>query len=134
LYVNYHNLNVRCIETNIFYNGFCKHGGDVALVWTWPSRSITTLENVVQTPPNGPFDHENLLWEIIIRHTRMQQGLCLVEVAFIPTTRILDFIASEKGKDGGQCHFLCKTHIIHLDNDLQQLRINSAFEFSRFKF
>jgi len=37
LYVDYHNFNVRCIETNIFYNGFCRHGGEVVLVWTWPS-------------------------------------------------------------------------------------------------
>jgi hypothetical protein len=40
LYVDYHNLNVRCIEINIFYNGFCRHGGEVALVWTWPSSWI----------------------------------------------------------------------------------------------
>jgi len=26
LYVDYHNLNIRCIETNIFYNGFYRHG------------------------------------------------------------------------------------------------------------
>jgi len=50
----------------------------------------------------------------------MQQNPCLVEVAFIPTTRMLDFVASEGSKDGGRCHFLCKKHIIHLDNDLQQ--------------
>ncbi len=37
LYVDYHNLNVRCIETYIFYSGFCRHGWEVALVWTWPS-------------------------------------------------------------------------------------------------
>jgi hypothetical protein len=24
------------------------------------------LENVVQRPPYGPFEHQNLLWEIII--------------------------------------------------------------------
>jgi hypothetical protein len=64
----------------------------------------------------------------------MQQGPCLVEVAFIPTTKMLDFIASEESKDGGQCHFLWKKRNIHLDNDLQQLQINSASKFSRFKF
>jgi hypothetical protein len=47
---------------------------------------------------------------------------------------MLDFIANEEGKDGGQCHFLCKKCIMELDNDLQQLQINSAYEFSRFKF
>jgi len=31
----------------------------------------------------------------------MQQGSHLVEVAFIPTTRMLDFITGEEGKDGG---------------------------------
>jgi hypothetical protein len=62
---------------------------------------LQALENVVQTPLDGPFDHEDLLWEIIIQHIRMQQGPRLVEVAFIPTTRVLDFIASEEGKDGG---------------------------------
>jgi hypothetical protein len=64
----------------------------------------------------------------------MQQGLHLVEVVFIPTIQMLDFIPSEKGKDGGRCRFLCKKHIIHLDNDLQQLQINSASQFSKFKF
>jgi hypothetical protein len=48
----------------------------------------------------------------------MQQGPCLVEVTFVPTTRVLDFIAGEEGKNGGQCHFFCKKCIIHLDNDM----------------
>ncbi len=30
------------------------------------------LENVVHTPLDGPFDHENLLWKVIIRHIGMQ--------------------------------------------------------------
>jgi hypothetical protein len=52
----------------------------------------------------------------------MQQDPCLVEVAFIPTIWVLDFIASKKfeAQDGGQCRFLCKKHIIHLDNNPQQ--------------
>jgi hypothetical protein len=63
---------------------------------------LQALENVVQTPPNGFFDHEALLmWEIPIQHIRMQQGPCLVGVAFIATTQVLDFITSEEGKDGG---------------------------------
>ncbi len=33
---------------------------------------LQALENVVQTPPYGPFDHEDLMWEIVIRHIRMQ--------------------------------------------------------------
>ncbi len=45
LYVHYHNLNLSCIETNIFYNGFWKHGGEVALVWTWPSSWIARIKN-----------------------------------------------------------------------------------------
>jgi hypothetical protein len=44
LYVNYHNLNVRCLKINIFYNGFCKHGGEVALIWTWPSSWIVGIK------------------------------------------------------------------------------------------
>jgi hypothetical protein len=27
---------------------------------------LQALENVVQTPPYGPFDHEYLLWEVVI--------------------------------------------------------------------
>jgi hypothetical protein len=46
---------------------------------------LQTLENVVQTPTDGLFDHEDLLWEVIIQHTGMLQGPHLVEVAFIPT-------------------------------------------------
>jgi hypothetical protein len=37
------NLNVRCIEINIFYNGFWKHGREVALVWTRPSSWIVGI-------------------------------------------------------------------------------------------
>jgi hypothetical protein len=68
LYVDYHNLNVRCIEINIFYNGYCRHGGEVALYEHGHQDELHALKNVVQTPPDGPFDHENLFWEIIIRH------------------------------------------------------------------
>ncbi len=59
---------------------------------------LQALEDVVQTPPD---DYEDLLWEVIIQHIKVQQGPHLVEVAFIPTTRLLDFIANEEGKDGG---------------------------------
>jgi len=51
----------------------------------------------------------------------MQQGPRLAEVAFIPITCVFDFIVGEKGQDGGQCQFIRKKCIIHLDNDLQQL-------------
>jgi hypothetical protein len=76
-----------------------------------------------------------LLWEIVIQHTGMQQGPHLVEVAFIPTTWMFDFIVSEEGKDGGWCFFVffCKKHIIHFDNDLWQLWIDNVSEFSRFE-
>jgi hypothetical protein len=46
---------------------------------------LHALKNVIQTPPNGPFDHEDLMREIVIRHTRMQQGPRFVEVTFTPT-------------------------------------------------
>jgi len=46
---------------------------------------LHALKNVIQTPLDGPFDHENLMREIIIRHTGMQQGPRFVEVTFIPT-------------------------------------------------
>jgi len=92
--------------------------GKLSLYEHGHQAKLHAIENVVQTPLNGPFDHENLLWEVIIQHIRMQQSPCLVEVTFIPTTQVLDFIVGEKGKNGGQCHFLCKKRIIHLDNDL----------------
>ncbi len=97
---------------------------------------LLALENVVQTPPNGPFDHEDLLGEVVIWHIGMQQGLCLVEVAFIPTICVLDFIVGEtfEGQGGGWCRFFCKKHIIHLDNDLQQSWIDTTSKFLKFKF
>jgi len=48
----------------------------------------------------------------------VQQGHHLVKVAFILITWVLDFIVGEKCQNGGQCSFLCKKCIIHLDNDL----------------
>jgi hypothetical protein len=44
---------------------------------------LRALENVVQTPLYGFFDHEDLLWKIVIQHIGMQQSPRLVEVAFI---------------------------------------------------
>jgi hypothetical protein len=60
------------------------------------------------------------MWEVIIRHIERQQGLCLVEVAFITTTWVLSFIVSKKGQVGGQYQFFYKKHIIYLNNELQQ--------------
>jgi hypothetical protein len=95
---------------------------------------LQALEHIVQTPLYaGPFDHEYLMREVVIWHNGLQQGPCLVEVAFIPTTQVFNFMVDE-GQDGGWCQFLCKKCVIHLDNDLQQLWIDNAYEFSRFKF
>jgi hypothetical protein len=58
----------------------------------------------------------------------------LVKVPFISTTWVFDFIVGKEGQNGGQCSFLCKKCIIHLDNGLQQLQINNVSKFSRFKF
>jgi len=68
------NLNARYIKINIFYNGFYKHGREVvALVWTRPSGfKLHALKTIIQTPPYRPFDHEDLLWEVVIQHTWMQ--------------------------------------------------------------
>ncbi len=41
---------------------------------------LQALENVVQTPLNGPFDHEDSLCEVIIQHTRMQHSLILLKL------------------------------------------------------
>jgi hypothetical protein len=38
----------------------------------------------------------------------MQQGFRLVEVAFIPTTQVLDFITGEEGKDVDNVIFFAK--------------------------
>ncbi len=56
---------------------------------------LFSLENVVQTPPNGPFDHEDFLGEVVIWHVKMQQGPRLVDVAFTLTIWVLDFIAGK---------------------------------------
>jgi hypothetical protein len=58
---------------------------------------------------------------------------CLVKVAFIPTTWVFDLVVSKENQNGGKCWFFCKKHIIHLDNDLQQLWVDSVLEFPRFK-
>ncbi len=74
------------------------------------------------------------MWEVIIRHIGMQQGLHLVEVIFVTTSWVLDFIASKKGQVGGQYQFFYKKRIIYLDIDLQQPQVDNAFEFSKLKF
>jgi hypothetical protein len=68
------NLNVRCITINIFYNDFCKHGGEVvALLWTWPSSWTTCIGNYNSNITRWHFDYEDLLWEVVIRHIGMQK-------------------------------------------------------------
>jgi hypothetical protein len=56
---------------------FASMEGKLPLYKHGHEAELQTLENVVQTPLDGPFDHEDLLWEVIVRHTRMQQGPCL---------------------------------------------------------
>ncbi len=51
----------------------------------------------------GPLMMKTLLWEVVIQHTKMQQGPCFVEVAFISTIQVPNFITNEEGQDGGQC-------------------------------
>jgi hypothetical protein len=52
------NLNVRrCIKINIFYNGFCKHGGKLHLYEHGHQIELQAFENVVQTPLDGFFYH-----------------------------------------------------------------------------
>jgi hypothetical protein len=46
--------------------------GNLPLYEHGHQAKLQALENVVQTPPYGPFDHEDLMWEIVIRHIRMQ--------------------------------------------------------------
>jgi len=45
---------------------------------------VQALENVVQTPLDGPFDHEDLLWEVVIEHIKMQQGPILLKLHSSP--------------------------------------------------
>jgi hypothetical protein len=79
---------------------------------------LQALEHIVWTPLDATtFDHEDFMSEVVIWHNGMQRGPCLVEAAFIPTIRVLNFIVDE-GQDGGWCQFLCKKCVIHLDNDL----------------
>ncbi len=66
LYVDYQNLNIRCIKINIFYNGFIGMEGKLPLYEHGHQVELQALENVVQTPLNGPFDHEDLLWKVVI--------------------------------------------------------------------
>ncbi len=83
LYVDYHNLNVRYIKINIFYNGFCKHGGEIALVWTWPSSWTTSIKKCSSNTTKWAFDHEDLLWEVVIQHIGMQQSRHLILINMI---------------------------------------------------
>ncbi len=72
LYVDYHNLNVRCIKTNFVTMVSASMEVKLHLYEHGHQVELQALENVVQTPPYGPFDHENLLWAIVIQRTRMQ--------------------------------------------------------------
>jgi len=45
--------------------------GKLALYEHAHQAKLQALKNVVQTPLNGPFDYEDLLWEVVIQHTRM---------------------------------------------------------------
>jgi hypothetical protein len=128
------NLNVSCIGTNIFYNGFYMHEREIIpLVWTYQTW-IIGIGTCSWTPPYGTFGHEDLLWDIVIWHIGMRQGPHFDKVAFIPKTWMPNLIVGNEGQDGEWCQFLCKNHIIHLDNVLQQLWVDNPSKFSRFNF
>jgi hypothetical protein len=58
--------------------------GKLSLYEHGHQAKLQALENAVQTPLDGPIDHEDLLWEVIIQHTRMQQGPTLLKLHSSP--------------------------------------------------
>jgi hypothetical protein len=61
LYVDYQNLNVRCKKTNIFYDVLAYMEGELPIYEHGHQAELHALENVIQTPLDGPYDHEDLL-------------------------------------------------------------------------
>jgi hypothetical protein len=58
------NLNVRCIEINIVYNGFCRHGREVVvLVWAWSSSWIISIGKCNSNPTKWAF----WSWRCVVR-------------------------------------------------------------------
>jgi hypothetical protein len=50
---------------------------------------LEALENVVQTPWDGPFDHEDFMSEVVIWHIKMQQGPTLLKLHSSPQLKCL---------------------------------------------
>jgi hypothetical protein len=50
---------------------------------------LQTLKNLVQTPPDGPFDYEDSLWEVLIQYIGCNKALALLRLHSSPQLECL---------------------------------------------
>jgi hypothetical protein len=68
---------------------FASMEGKLPLYEHGHETELQKLENVVQTPLDGPFDHEDLLWEVVIRHIGCNKALALLRLHSSPQLECL---------------------------------------------
>lgn len=90
-------------------------------------QELERLHSNVQRPEGGTFMHTDLAWD---RHIRMKgrgsdSRPVLVWVAYIPWSRVEDFLKGEEARTDAPCKFVCQGATSHKHGELLFPRWNS---------
>ena len=91
-------------------------------------HELERLHSCVQRPPGGTFKHTDLAWDRHIRVKRMgsdPRSAVPVSVAYIPWSRVDDFVKGEEARTDAPCKFICQGVTSHKHGDLRFPRWNS---------
>jgi len=135
MYVDYHKFECKVHRNSYFVQWFLLAWREaIAFVWTWPSSWIVGIGKCSSNPTKWAL----WSWRCVVRNcpsidwdaTRPLPCQSCIH----PHNLGVWFHSWQRKSRWWKMLIFCKKHIINLDNDLQQLWVNSVFEFSWFKF
>ena len=91
-------------------------------------QELDRVRSCVQSPPPGTFMHSDVYWA---SHTRVKgrrsdpRTPASVSVAYIPWTRVHDFVKGEEARADGPCKFVCQGRSSHKQGELKFPHWNS---------
>lgn len=96
--------------------------------------ALEDIEQKVQHPPPGVFDHRDLTWDVIQRHYGGNHKSRFVMQCYIPTDRVHDFRQGEETREGAKCQYVSRRVVDYTTNGLSFPRINSCYYVDRYIF
>ena len=91
-------------------------------------HQLDRLRSCVQRPDPGTFIHSDLMWA---SHNRVKgrrsdpRTPATVSVAYIPWSRVQDFVKGEEARVDGPCRFVCQGRAFNKEGELMFPRWNS---------